>query len=50
MQTKPLESETRLFVDNALKNRGYNAIGKGFKHIYTERPRNIVLSNFAAGE
>ena len=39
MQTKPLESETRILVDKALENRGYNAVGRGFKHIYTEQPR-----------
>jgi len=42
MFTKPLESETRQLVDRSLKNLGYNAIGEGFKHIFTEQPRTEI--------
>jgi hypothetical protein len=36
----PLESETRLLVDKALENLGYNAMDTNrFRHTYTEWPR-----------
>ena len=43
MYNKPLEAETRLLVDKALENLGYNSLdNKHFKNVYVESPRTVT--------